>query len=327
MSLFVFGRKTPSVKLYVFMEECVSNKTLYDMVKSTIPLKCSDIRTYTKVITSGIDKLQSIGVAHRHLKLQHILFDFKGNPKLCGWSKCVFYFDREKHRILLQKKERRVRRNDFLPPESFESSYDPSKADIWSIGVLLVAMCTKRYPFNVRDTNTKFSSQWRQFVKKHQMNTFVRNVCNKIFIINPKRRISTEKILKHDYFSVSIDMIVPLSIKADSKTVDQEPSRVGGVSATDIHDINNSVKMPTEDDQDYEDDDQDDYSTDFGKKQPTDDNADTEASDSKDGGGVGDEEEYAGTEESETDKYAPEEAETEADPDYGGEYETDETAT
>src|SRR5699024_9199285 len=80
------------VKLFIFMTECDSNRTLYELVKSQQNLPPSDIRTWCKSIVAGVNELHKIGVAHRAIKLQHILFDSVGNAKLCGWSKSVFYF-------------------------------------------------------------------------------------------------------------------------------------------------------------------------------------------------------------------------------------------
>lgn len=222
------------MKLYVFMEECQSNSTLYDLVKSSNPIRVDDIRSYMHSIVAGINVLQNLGIAHRYLKLQHILFDYNNQPKLSGWSRAVFAYDLSSKSILQQNCERRVRRNYFLPPEAFLKPYDPLNADIWSLGILLVAMSTKRYPFNVRDDKTKFSTQWRDFIKKHEMNVFVRNLCNKIFILNPDRRIKCDKILEDPYFKISKIKLTPLSIKASSQMIDRESSRVGALSAVDL---------------------------------------------------------------------------------------------
>lgn len=133
----------------------------------------------------------------------------------------------------MQRKERRVRRNYHLPPEAFLGSYDPAKGDIWSLGVALVAMCTGRYPFNVRDTKTKFSSQWREFVKHHELNTLARNLCHKAFIIDPKRRITSPKLLEEKYFFASPKKLEMLSCKADPTDV-HEDSRLGAMSIVEL---------------------------------------------------------------------------------------------
>lgn len=219
------------------MEECQYSITMYDLVKSPNPMKPEEIRLYFKAIASGINVLQKVGVAHRYLKLQHILFDLYNQPKICGWSKAVFSYDTQQRKCILQNVERRVRRNYYLPPEAFLAPYNPSKADIWSLGVILVAMCTKRYPFNVRDEKNKFSFQWREFIKKHELNVYVRNVCNKIFIIDPRKRITADNLLTDMYFKTSPDKLQPLSIRADPEMIDKEESRVGALSAIDFEQV------------------------------------------------------------------------------------------
>src|SRR5699024_12240293 len=58
-----------------------------------------------------------------------------------------------------QRKEHRVRRNYHLPPEAFMGSYNPCY-EIWSIGVVLVAMCTKRYPFRSEEHTSELQSRF-----------------------------------------------------------------------------------------------------------------------------------------------------------------------
>ncbi|KAI2805066.1 hypothetical protein RDWZM_008288 [Blomia tropicalis] len=318
------------VKLFIFMQECNSNRMMYDLVKSSQHLPPADIRKWCKSLVSGVNKLQEIGVAHRAIKLQHIMFDFEGNLKLCGWSKAVLFYDPVKKRILLQKKERRVRRNYYLPPESFMGSYDPSKADIWSIGIILVAMCTKRYPVNVRDSKTKFSSQWREFIKKHELNDFVRNLCHKFFIIDPKKRIKNKEILKNKYFNVSDDKLISLSCKADLEMV-HEDSRVGGVSAIcldteptlEIKDINEKKKTKTKTKAKGTDDDVPDLT----EQEKNDKSGIDENATGDEGGNVGDEEEMVDEKESQLAEIAaPEEAEAEANPEDGETAEEEEVA-
>lgn len=321
------------VSLFIFMQECNAARSLYDLVKSTREnLAPADIRKWCKSIATGVNKLQRIGAAHRAIKLQHILFDSKSNPKLCGWSKAVIFYDAKKKKILKQRKERRVRRNYHLSPETFMESYDPSKADIWSIGVVLVAMCTKRYPFNVRDRKTKFSSQWREFIKKHEMNTLVRNLCHKIFIIDPKRRISSQDILMNKYFLAPTNKLLPRNCKADPDSI-QEDNRVGGVSMICMADqftsttgAGNTTVMSanadtTSADKAYGNDDEEEVPN-FAELEKNDLSGIDENATGDEGGNVGEEEnlppQELEVESHMAEKAAPEEAETEANPDEEG---------
>ena len=56
------------------MEECPS-KSLYLMIYDKDEINPETQRKWTIQITKGIEKMQEIGVAHRFIKLQHILFN------------------------------------------------------------------------------------------------------------------------------------------------------------------------------------------------------------------------------------------------------------
>lgn len=191
------------------MEEC-PNKSLYLKLFDKDNIKPETGREWTKQITKGIEKLQELGIAHRFMKLQHILFNKEDNVKIAGFSKSVMF--KENNKSMFQKKERRSRKNCYLPPEAFRGNYDPSKIDMWSLGVIMVAMHTQRYPFNVKST-AKFSAMWRQFVVLHKMNIYLRAACNKVFFIDPKRRATPGDFLSHKYFSATIEKITPKTVK------------------------------------------------------------------------------------------------------------------
>ncbi|UXI17816.1 rab11-2 [Sarcoptes scabiei] len=191
--------------VFMFMEEC-PNKSLYLILLDRDDFSPDDERRWTMQIVKAVEKMQAYGIAHRFLKLQHILFDARKNIKIAGWSKSVSFWDVDQNCALLQNKERKSRKNSHLPPECFRSVYDPSKIDMWSVGVLMVCLNTGCYPFNIKSMS-KFSAQWRQFVLKHQMNRFVRAACNKTFYIDPNQRARPTEFLEHPYFCASSEEI------------------------------------------------------------------------------------------------------------------------
>ncbi|KAH9423696.1 hypothetical protein DERP_005277 [Dermatophagoides pteronyssinus] len=224
--------------IYVFMENC-PNKSLYLVLLDHDKYSAIDERRWTVQIVKGIAKLQEYGIAHRFIKLQHILFDSKHNVKIAGFSKSVLFWDPNSECPLLQNCERKSRKNCHLPPESFRGPYDPSKVDMWSLGVLMVCLQTRSYPFNVNSTS-KFSAQWRQFVLKHEMNRYVRAAINQTFSIDPKRRVKPADFLKHPYFTASVSNIEPKVLKTtvdpkyDPNMIDESSCHVsttGTVSA------------------------------------------------------------------------------------------------
>lgn len=153
------------------MEE-VPGKSLYLRIFDHDSIDTEKARTWTVQIVEGVKKIHELGLSHRFLKLQQILFNKDDHVKISGWSKAVPFWEPSKHKALMQRKERRSRKNLHLPAECFRHTYDPSRIDIWSVGVMMVAMQTRRYPFNCK-SQAKFSAQWRHFVATHKMNKVI----------------------------------------------------------------------------------------------------------------------------------------------------------
>lgn len=173
-------------------------------------------RKWAIQLLQAVQKLQEVGVAHRQLTMHQILFNKADQVKIAGWGKATIYWDPANGgAALLQNPEPRVRICSHLPPDCFRGPYDPSKVDIWSIGVLMVAMATGRLPFNVA-AGIKISAQWRQFVTVHPMNRALRSACNQVFWIDPKRRITVEDLLKHAYFTSAADKIEQKGVKTSA---------------------------------------------------------------------------------------------------------------
>ena len=198
---------------YIYMSAS-GERSLYKLITdkhSTIDSE--KVRTWLHQLTESVNVIQKYGIAHRFLKLRHLLLDDDDkNIKIVGWSKSVLFWDPKKKKVLYQNKERKSRKNNFLPPEAFHRLYDPSKADVWALGIVLVALSTRRYPFHVRAKN-KFSTQWRAFVRKHPMNPIVRSLCNRIFVIDSKKRIHAREMLLHDYFKVMNKQLLSSSVR------------------------------------------------------------------------------------------------------------------
>lgn len=86
----------------------------------------------------------SKGIAHRDIKLDNILIDSKGNPKLIdfGFSTCL-----TKHK----KVKMFCGTPSYMAPEIISKiAYSGEAADIWALGVLLFALISGQFPFTGR---------------------------------------------------------------------------------------------------------------------------------------------------------------------------------
>ena len=212
-------------KIYIFMDECKGNNIL-QMIKHHEKFTQNEGRKWIESLCDAILFLHSRGVAHRSIKMENIIIhtNSKNNepqhsqPKLCGLNRSVIYVDRmNSNKILKQKRETRSFDYYHLPPESFHrSNYNPAIADIWSLGVILIAIHTKRYVFNVK-SKIDFNQQWKIFAKKHEINPIVANLLDGIFQNNPSKRLKLKSIMDHEYFRVAEEQQIEIKEQTETR--------------------------------------------------------------------------------------------------------------
>lgn len=187
--------------IYIFMEYFEA-RTIYSQVKSVAQVRYRYIKLWTVQISSAITFLQGNGIAHRSvftslfacslffnflefsrsIRLDHILLDRKNNIKLISYTRTVFCYNPTTGYVIWQPKEPRVRKLNHLPAEVFSGSYDATRVDVWSLGVFIVRLSTKRHPFDPCRVDKTFANQWKDFDSlyrkyfREEMLEIVRNI-------------------------------------------------------------------------------------------------------------------------------------------------------
>ena len=109
----------------------------------------SDSKNKMKIISgifNAIDYLHQRFVSHGDIKLENILVTKDCQPKLIdfGYAKTTLVADEDDKCGTIW----------YAPPEMFKKgNYNPIKADIWSLGIILYVMEMRRYPYDDDDTN------------------------------------------------------------------------------------------------------------------------------------------------------------------------------
>lgn len=105
------------------------------------------IRNFTRQVLVGLSYLHGVDIIHRDIKGANILIDIKGTAKISdfGISKKV---DPGEDKDLKPSRRASLQGSVFwMAPEVVKQTTYTKKADIWSVGCLIVEMFTGKHPF------------------------------------------------------------------------------------------------------------------------------------------------------------------------------------
>jgi len=186
-----------TIKLYEVLEdknqvilimEHIRGQNLYDYVKKGI--EENEVKRIFKQIVTGIDYCHKKSIAHRDIKLENILLDKNNNVKIIDFGFSTFIPNLEKiHCGTLS----------YMAPEIISHLEHASlSADIWSLGVLLYAMLTKKFPFKAK-TERELLQQIHHF---NIPNTLpARSLITRMLQIDPNKRPDTNELLQDSWLN------------------------------------------------------------------------------------------------------------------------------
>lgn len=136
------GSSSDDVHVNIFLEY-VPGGSLSSMLTNYGPFEEPLIRNFTRQILIGVNYLHSKNIIHRDIKGANILIDIKGEVKISdfGISKKLTSNTNISKRASLQGSVY------WMAPEVVKQIATTAKADIWSVGCLIVEMFTGKHPF------------------------------------------------------------------------------------------------------------------------------------------------------------------------------------
>lgn len=158
--------------------------------------KLVKIKKIFKNVVKAVNYAHLMNVSHRDLKLDNILINGEGVVKLIDFGFAVY---RKDPKQLIQNF---CGTPTYMSPEIIKrEAYDPNKADIWALGVLIYKLVVGRYPFKGKDDKelySKITSASFRIPKGLPVELSI--LFEKIFVIDPQERISAVDILLCEWF-------------------------------------------------------------------------------------------------------------------------------
>lgn len=182
--------------IYLVME-LAEEKDLSHKFKYNERLNESQARKYFQQILSGVEYIHKNNVVHRDLKPENLMLNYNDDIKIADFGLSCIY---KKNETLTTA----CGSPCYACPEMIsKKGYKGLPADIWSCGVILYYMVCGYLPFDDKQSDTLYKKitegKYRAFPEF--LSYECKDLIQKILNVEPKKRISIERIKLHSWFT------------------------------------------------------------------------------------------------------------------------------
>ncbi|KAI9259895.1 kinase-like domain-containing protein [Sporodiniella umbellata] len=185
---------------YMFLEY-IDGGQLLDYIVQHGKLKEKQARKFSRQIVSALDYCHRNSIVHRDLKIENILITRSEQIKIIDFGLSNVYSPNRQLDTFCGSLY-------FAAPELLQAKeYVGPEVDIWSFGVVLYVLVCGRVPFD--DINLP---ALHERIKSGQVDPFPDSLgkecidlLSKIFVVNPKHRITLAQIRKHPWMNKGFD--------------------------------------------------------------------------------------------------------------------------
>ncbi|KAG7093594.1 hypothetical protein E1B28_007260 [Marasmius oreades] len=181
-------------EIYLILEY-VQGGELFDYLCEKGRLPVSEALSYFQQIIHAVDYCHRFNIAHRDLKPENILLDTDLNIKIADFGMAIFQSD-----AMLRTS---CGSPHYAAPEVVSGgSYDGTKADIWSCGIILHALLVGRLPFDDEDCEVLLQKVGQgKFEMPRDIPPLAQDLLRRMLTKDVRRRINMTQIQAHPFFT------------------------------------------------------------------------------------------------------------------------------
>lgn len=190
-------------RIYIFME-FAPNGTIADYIKKNDALSESRSKLWFTQTGSALQYCHNkFGIAHRDIKVDNIMLDYSNNAKLTDFGFARIAYDPDTGKLNLS--ETFCGTLPYYCPQILQKrAYNPFKADVWAMGVVLYGMLNNKFPFKFRDLRRMLQTQLNRIWKYREdredlLSREVRDLISRIFEPDEARRPSMDDVMRHPW--------------------------------------------------------------------------------------------------------------------------------
>ncbi|CAD8062902.1 unnamed protein product [Paramecium sonneborni] len=219
----VFEEYEDDMYYHFVMEYCSGGELLERIVEKGY-IGESESKQIMQQLFSAINYLHSMGIAHRDLKPENILFASKEKD---APIKVIDFGLSKKFRNINQKLQRmnsKVGTPIYVAPEIIAGDYS-FQCDEWSLGCIMHVLLCGNPPFQAKkldmlEAKIRYSDVDFSFSVFDHISSDAKDLIKNLLIKQPKKRITCEKALEHQWFkNMKLSTHKPLSNNDHQKII------------------------------------------------------------------------------------------------------------
>ncbi|VBB31432.1 unnamed protein product [Acanthocheilonema viteae] len=204
------GMRYDDRRIEMFLEYADGGE-LFDHIEPDKGMPAEKAQKFFRQIIAGLKHIHSMGIAHRDIKPENLLLMKNGQLKICDFGAATIF----RRKGVERKLRSRCGTVQYLSPQVLASNYRGEPSDIWSCGIVLIAMLTGELPWDeATPTSQPFKLwltkyDWRRHPPWDRLLGVITNLLRKILDVCENRRIKIPEIEEHEFFAKEIDYEIP----------------------------------------------------------------------------------------------------------------------
>ncbi|CAH1962025.1 unnamed protein product [Acanthoscelides obtectus] len=194
-----YGRRHEPLKEYIFLEYAAGGE-LFQLIEPDVGMPSCDAQKYTRQLLCGLKYLHDLGITHRDIKPENLLISQDDQLKISDFGMATMFRFKGRERLM----DKKCGTKPYLAPEVLIEPYKAQPADLWSCGIVLVAMLTGELPWSEPTESNEEFIKWKKHVYLcetpwSKLGNTALSLVKQMLNIDPKKRLTLDQVLKHPW--------------------------------------------------------------------------------------------------------------------------------
>ena len=203
-SVAIYDNYDTESDFIIIMELC--DKTLFDLlIEKQNGFNSEEIKNILLQLKTVFEKMNYYNIVHRDIKLNNILIKYLDQNKTQYKVLLSDYGISNQINSITQKLDTYIGTRLLMAPEILESLPYTNKCDLWSLGIIIYQLYTKRLPYegNVDKQILKNIDKLGQKVLDNidDKDKLLKDLLSKLLVKDQEKRISWENYFTHPFFN------------------------------------------------------------------------------------------------------------------------------